>query len=109
MYIISRKPIPPSIDHVAMGMVGTTTPEEPPPELVRCVPKAWVIPSKFEPRMIWDDSGAGGKKGSIWAINSLQLMGVNASHEKPKEPAFEFWSKRFMAIEAPRTPNPAVC
>lgn len=46
------KPIPPSIDHVALGFVGTNTPEEPPPELVRCVPKAWVIPSKFEPRLI---------------------------------------------------------
>ncbi len=33
------KPIPPSIDHVALGMVGTNTSEEPAPELVRCVPK----------------------------------------------------------------------
>ena len=96
------------MDHVALGMVGTTTPDEPDPEMVRCVPKAWVIPSKFEPRLIWDDSGAAGKKGSVWAINSLQLMGVVPSHEKPTGAFFEMWSKRFMASEAPKTPNPAV-
>jgi hypothetical protein len=44
------KPIPPSIDHVALGMVGTNTPDEPEPELVRCVPKAWVIPTKVRHR-----------------------------------------------------------
>jgi hypothetical protein len=100
LFGLYRRPIPPSIDHVALGMVGTNTPEEPDPEMVRCVPKAWVIPSKFEPRMIWDDSGAGGKKGSVWAINSMQLMGVTPGHEKPQGAFFEMWSKRFMAIEA---------
>jgi len=102
------KPIPPSIDHVALGYVGTNTPDEPPPEAVRCVPKAWVIPTKYEARLIWTDAGAGGKKGSVWAINSLQLMGVTPGHEKPTGAFFELWSKRFMASEAPTQPNPAV-
>ena len=99
------RPIPPTIDHVALGMVGTNSPEEPDPEMVRCVPKAWVMPSKHEPRLIWEDSGAGGKKGSVWAINSLNLMGVTPGHEKPAGAFFELWSKRFMAIEAVRTHN----
>lgn len=102
VHFYAWKPIPPTMDHVALGFVGTNTPDEPDPEMVRCVPKAWVIPSKFEPRLIWDDSGAGGKKGSVWAINSLQLMGVVPGHQKPTEIGLELWSKRFMANEAVR-------
>ncbi len=100
------KPIPPSDEFVALGMIGTTSPEEPSVELVRCVPRQWVVPTKFEPRLVWNDSGAGGKKGSVWVINSMQLMAVTEGHDKPVGPFYEFFKPRFMATEALKLPLP---
>ena len=48
--------------------------------MVRCLPRRWVVPSKYEPKLIWEDSGAGGKKGSMWLINSMELMAVTEGH-----------------------------
>ena len=42
---------------VAMGMVVTTTEDEPDLTSIRCMPKAWVQESPVPPRKIWDDSG----------------------------------------------------
>jgi hypothetical protein len=82
-------------------MIGTITPEEPAPELVRCVPRTWVVPSNFVPKLIWDDSGAGGKKGSIWVVNSLGLMAITEGHDRPNEIFYELWSQRFIASQRP--------
>ena len=100
------KPIPPSPDYVAIGMIGTTSAEEPPVEMVRCIPRRWVIPSKYEPKLIWEDSGAGGKKGSMWLINSLELMAVTEGHLQPKGPFWELFKPRFMASEGMALADP---
>ena len=41
------KPIPPNPAFVAMGMVGTTTEDEPPRDIMRCVPKHWLTETTF--------------------------------------------------------------
>ncbi len=70
------RPVPPSDEYVAMGCVVTTSSEEPDMELVRCVPLRWVAASKKAPKQLWDDSGSGGKPGSVWLINELNMMQV---------------------------------
>ena len=100
------KPIPPSPDYVAIGMIGTTSPEEPPVEMVRCLPRRWVVPSKYDPKLIWEDSGAGGKKGSMWLINSMELMAVTEGHLPPKGPFWELFKPRFMASEGMAQADP---
>jgi hypothetical protein len=66
--------VPPSQKFVALGMVATTT-DDPPPvaDSMRCVPRAWCTESlegAVAPTMIWEDSGTGGRPGSIWALPS---------------------------------------
>lgn len=64
---------------------------------MRCVPAKWCIPSSTAPVQIWDDTGSGGgKPGSMWIINSMQMVAVVAGHEPPKEAFFELRHRRFM-------------
>ena len=68
---------------------------------MRCVPRAWCKPTKTVPKQIWNDAGGGGgKPGSMWVINSLNMVAVIAGHEPPKEPFWELESDRFFAHEA---------
>ena len=60
--------VPPSAKFVALGMVATTTDDPPPRESIRCVPKAWCVESEALPELIWEDSGTGGRPGSLWAL-----------------------------------------
>jgi hypothetical protein len=32
------------------------------------VPKAWCVESEALPELIWEDSGTGGRPGSLWAL-----------------------------------------
>jgi hypothetical protein len=99
------KPVPSSNDFVALGMIGSTSAEEPPAEAVRCFPRAWVQVTKFKPRLLWTDAGAaGGRKGSVWIINSMGMMAVTEGHDAPIGPFYELYSKRFVAAEAPALP-----
>eukprot|EP01052_Picozoa_sp_SAG31_P008166 SAG31_NODE_405_length_16084_cov_3.913982_9_plen_154_part_00 len=61
--------VPPTSKYVALGMVATTTDDAPSRELLRCVPKAWCIDARprDELRLAWDDSGSGGRPGSLWS------------------------------------------
>ena len=86
---------PPSDEFVAMGMIVTNTEDEPPVTCMRCVPKVWCKEATMEPEKVWDDTGssAGGRRGSIWVINSLRLLCVRQGHDPP--PASEtFWELR---------------
>ena len=86
---------PPSDKFVAMGMIVTNTEDEPPVTCMRCVPKVWCEETTMEPEKVWDDTGssAGGRRGSIWVINSLRLLCVMQGHDPP--PASEtFWELR---------------
>ena len=89
------KPLAPE-NFVALGMVCTTTDEPPDVTVMRCVPLAWCKPTTVHPTKIWDDSGAGGgKPGSIWTINSMDMVAVVVGHDPPKEEFYEFNSSRF--------------
>lgn len=81
---------------VALGMLCTTTEEPPSVDAMRCVPQAWCVPTKVAPRKIWDDHGAGGgKPGSVWSINAMDLVAFVAGHEAPKETFYDLKSGRF--------------
>ena len=67
-----------------MGMVFTST--DLPPKLteIRCVPEKWVIPSPTAPTKLWDDTGAGGgKPGSMWVINDMNMVVVVTGLDPP--------------------------
>ena len=66
-------------------------------ETMRCVPMAWCEASKTKPTQIWNDIGAGGgKPGSMWTINSLNMVAIVTGHDAPKDVYYELRSKRFM-------------
>ncbi len=47
--------------------------------------------------LIWTDTGAGGgKPGSLWTINSLDMMAIVPGHEAPKDVFYELNSSRFL-------------
>ena len=94
------KATPPDVSFVALGMICTTT--ENPPELtcMRCVPLIWCVPSRKPPVKIWDDSGAGGgRPGSIWAINSINLIAIVQGHDIPMDTFYDLNSERFFLTE----------
>lgn len=63
---------------------------------MRCVPLKWCVPTKIVPTKIWDDTGAGGgKPGSMWTINSLDMVAVVAGHDPPTDQYFELSQNRF--------------
>jgi hypothetical protein len=70
---------------VALGHYCTETDEEPLVECIRCVPKSWCVVSKETPRLVWEDSGTAGRKGSLWRINSMGLMAASTSHDPPSD------------------------
>jgi hypothetical protein len=91
---------------VTMGMVCSTSEEPPPLGTMRCVPEAWCVASKVTPRKVWDDSGAGGgKSGSAWIVNSLDLIAFVVGHDSPKETFYDLKSSRFMINQFARVEN----
>ncbi len=102
------RPIPPE-GFIALGMLCTTTDATPDVKSMRCVPASWCTPSKSPPYKVWDDTGAGGgKPGSIWTINSMDMLAVVPGHEPPTETFFDLNSNRFFLdnTQLPkRTPN----
>lgn len=81
---------------LALGMLVTMTDQPPDLSSLHCVPASWCTLAKMAPQKIWDDSGAGGgKPGSIWTINSMDMFYVVPGHDSPAEPAYELKSPRF--------------
>ena len=69
-----------------------------PPDVkaMRCVPAAWCVKSKVAPRKIWDDTGAGGgKPGSIWIINSLEMLAIVPGHDTPTDDFYDLRDSKF--------------
>jgi hypothetical protein len=91
------RPVPPSTKFAALGMVGTTTEAEPPRDCMRCVPRAWLVPSREPPVCVWDDRGCatGGVRGSIWSVTSSCLLHVKRDYAPPAEPTYELKAKSF--------------
>lgn len=92
------EPIPPSEDFAALGYVGSTTDTPPDVRCMRCVTKNWLTESTSVQK-VWDDSGSGGREGSIWQFNSLNLVGFVAGHEPPARRPWDLKSRRFFLRE----------
>jgi hypothetical protein len=78
-----------------------------PPDVtcMRCVPAAWCFPTSITPIKVWDDTGAGGgKPGSIWTVNSLDMVAVVAGHDPPQEVFYEFKSQVY-SLEGMSNPD----
>jgi hypothetical protein len=88
------EPIPPNDSYVAFGFVGTTNENPPDVRIMRCLPKEWLVRSNFV-KKVWDDSGSGGREGSIWIFNTLNLVGFVAGHDPPREQPWDLRSRRF--------------
>lgn len=92
MYI--WKPVPPTPDFVALGVVATTTADEPPLDSVRTVNRGFVNVSRTKPARMWDSSGLGGKKGSFWTTtlsSSHRALGLMAVSDSMDPPTGEFY------------------
>ncbi len=83
------RPIPPSQFFVAMGMIITTSEDEPNLTSIRCMPKAWVVEARMKPRRLWDDAGLGGRPGSMWVVNCFGTVIVTPGHDKPNGPFYD--------------------
>jgi hypothetical protein len=77
------KGVPPTENFRSLGMVCTTSPTPPRLDCMRCVPVAWCAAAAAEPKLIWDDTGTGGKRGSFWSVNALGLLIATEGHEPP--------------------------
>mmetsp|Transcript_25378 Transcript_25378/g.37606 ORF Transcript_25378/g.37606 Transcript_25378/m.37606 type:complete len:717 (+) Transcript_25378:1050-3200(+) len=88
------EPIPPSEQFVAMGFVGTTTENPPDVRMMRCVCKDFLMKSNFV-KKVWDDSGSGGREGSIWVFNTMNLVGFVSGHDPPTSHPWDLRSRRF--------------
>jgi Ca2+-binding EF-hand superfamily protein len=94
--LFAWKAVPPDSRFVALGMICTTTEAPPDTREMRCVPLSWCEPAKEPPIKIWDDTGAGGgKPGSLWTINSMDMIAVVPGHEPPTDTAYELNNIRF--------------
>jgi hypothetical protein len=93
----SWEPIPPSEHFVCLGMVGTNTATAPARTSMRCVPKDWCCtPESNVEERLWDDAGAGGRSGSIWRVNNMNLTRCTVGHEPPTDACYELKSYRFL-------------
>lgn len=86
--------IPPDSRYVCIGMIGTTSPNEPSLGEIRCVPLRWVVPTQYRPMKIWDDAGTGGKKGSFWTMSSLKTLFITEGHDKPEGIFYDIWTNK---------------
>jgi len=98
--IYAWKPMPPSEDFVALGMLFTTTPEQPPLVAMRCVHKSWVVEATAEPQCIWKDLGMGGKAGSVWCVSDT-LASLGEADEAGRQRGLAWATKGY---ERPRGP-----
>ena len=88
------EPVPPSDDYVALGFVGTKSEKPPDVRMMRCVCKHWCTESK-QLKSIWNDSGSGGREGSIWIFNSMNLLGFVNGHDPPRRKPYDLKAHRF--------------
>ena len=78
------RPMPPSAQFVALGMVATTSEEPPPLDAVRCLPRRWCAAAAAakaaaaaaeQPRRLYAQAAQGGRAGGVWATAApLNLM-----------------------------------
>jgi hypothetical protein len=70
--------------YACLGNVFTSTDCAPKLNEIRCVPAKWCATSKQAPTKLWDDTGAGGgKPGSLWIINDMNMVVAVTGHDTP--------------------------
>ena len=74
--------------------IGDADEDPPPLHAVRCVPLRWCRPAP-PPRLLWDDAGTGGKRGALWVVNNMGLVGVGKGADPPKDPYYDLKEDRF--------------
>jgi len=92
------EPVPPGEEFVSLGFIGTKKDKEPDVTTMRCVPRDWCKPSGFLQK-IWDDAGSGGRQGSIWVFNTLNLVGFVSGSDPPRQKSWDLKSRRFFLKE----------
>ncbi len=92
------EPVPPGEEFVALGFIGTTTDAPPDVRNMRCVPKSWCTESTFIHKL-WDDSGSGGRQGSIWIFNTLNYIGFVSGSDPPRRRPYDLKGRRFFLRE----------
>ena len=92
------EPVAPGEEFVALGFVGSKSDKQPTVKAMRCVPRAWCSESSFL-KKIWDDSGSSGRAGSVWILNSLNLIGFVSGSDPPSRKPFDLKGKRFFLKE----------
>ena len=93
------RPIPPDANHVAVGMVATLSTDPPALTAMRCIPKGWTQAVPKDPKMLWDDSGIGGRRGSVWIVNNFHTLYAKEGYDPPEGPFPELIAKKFPASE----------
>ena len=59
---------------------------------------AWASKSTVVPKKLWDDSGSGGgRPGSIWIVNSMDMIAFVPGHDAPKDDFFDLNSTKFFS------------
>lgn len=97
--IYAWRPEPPSTEFVALGMIFTTRDDPPPLTSMRCVHRSWVREATVEPECLWDDRGLGGRKGSVWRVNGMQLVWATRGYAPPDGPFYELIDTPFTLAE----------
>jgi hypothetical protein len=92
------EPVPPGEEFVSLGFIGSKKDKQPDVTCMRCVPRDWCKPSGFLQK-IWDDSGSGGRQGSIWVFNTLNLIGCVSGSDPPRQKGYDLKSRRFFLKE----------
>ena len=71
--------VPPSTDFVSLGMLATTSEDQPDLNAMSCVPRRWCGLSESEPLCVWRHGGQmGGRAGSFWTSSPQQLFTLHA-------------------------------
>ena len=67
------------------------------PEELECrtIPLKWVDRTKLPPKPVWEDSGTGGRPGSVWSINAMNLIALAKGHDAPQEMFYDLRGDRF--------------
>jgi hypothetical protein len=74
-------PDPPDDAFVGLGMLATTSPEPPPPDSARCVPRTWCEAVEAEAmERLWQDDRAGG----LWRLRQTGLLVAAKSSTGPQ-------------------------
>ena len=92
------EPVPPGEEFVALGFIGSKSDQQPNVKAMRCVPRDWCTESAHLLKL-WDDSGSSGRAGSIWAFNTLNLVGFVSGSDPPRRRPYDLKSRRFFLKE----------